>query len=193
MRLTNRVFESTGVIPPLVFWDDFFPEDSLSAISEFCEKQELEPGKIENSVTDETIRKSKIKFIDWNNDTDWIFSQFNHMVDFFNNEFYRFNLTGYNFFQYTVYNDSCHYGYHTDISSEPNLSMRKLSFSLILSDPSEYKGGEMEFLVEGKPIIPEQKKGRILAFPSYVLHKVNPITEGVRKSIVIWALGPRFV
>jgi PKHD-type hydroxylase len=37
-----------------------------------------------------------------------------------------------------------------------------------------------------------QKRGRILFFPSFILHKVHPVTKGVRKSIVAWVEGPKF-
>jgi PKHD-type hydroxylase len=69
---------------------------------------------------------------------------------------------------------------------------RKLSFSLILSNPNEYIGGDFEILIGKKssPII--QTRGRVIAFPSFVMHRVTPLTSGVRKSIVFWALGPKF-
>jgi PKHD-type hydroxylase len=70
---------------------------------------------------------------------------------------------------------------------------RKLSMSLILSDESEYTGGEFEFDTGGKnPEIALQKRGRVLAFPSYVIHAVKPVKKGCRRSIVIWCLGPKF-
>jgi PKHD-type hydroxylase len=69
---------------------------------------------------------------------------------------------------------------------------RKLSFSLILSDSSEYEGGDFEILHGSFPDKLEQKRGRILAFPSYIVHRVTPIISGSRRSIVFWALGPKF-
>jgi PKHD-type hydroxylase len=78
------------------------------------------------------------------------------------------------------------------ISTNMGLAIpRKLSFSLILSDSSEYKGGEFEFDT-GTADKAEQKRGRVLAFPSFVKHQVTPIKSGTRKSIVWWALGPKF-
>jgi PKHD-type hydroxylase len=199
MRLTNKIFESAGSIPPIVYWDNFFPENEINIIREFCEKQPLEKGKIESDIESdsvtEKIRKSEISFVNCSPETSWLFSRLNHMVEFFNTDFYRFNLVGFDHFQYTVYNDNCYYNYHTDMQGPlyNGPITRKLSFSLILSDPSEYKGGEFEFFIDGNPVTFEQPKGRILAFPSYIMHRVNPVTEGVRKSIVVWAMGPRFV
>jgi PKHD-type hydroxylase len=71
---------------------------------------------------------------------------------------------------------------------------RKLSFSLIMSDNAEYQGGEFEIINNDvkTPIIVPQQKGRVIAFPSYITHRVTPLISGVRKSIVVWALGPKF-
>jgi PKHD-type hydroxylase len=69
---------------------------------------------------------------------------------------------------------------------------RKLSFSLILSNPDEYTGGDFEILISRKSDSVTQTRGRVIAFPSFIMHRVSPLTSGVRKSIVFWALGPKF-
>jgi PKHD-type hydroxylase len=70
---------------------------------------------------------------------------------------------------------------------------RKLSFSLVLSDSADYEGGALEFFTSSAgPSEAEQKRGRVIAFPSYMVHRVTPITKGVRKSIVFWVVGPKF-
>jgi len=73
---------------------------------------------------------------------------------------------------------------------------RKLSLSLILSDPDDYEGGDF-YIQTGSPdpeklIKMEQKKGRVLAFPSFMIHGVAPVTKGTRRSIVVWVDGPKF-
>ena len=82
--------------------------------------------------------------------------------------------------------------------------VRKLSVTCQLTDGSEYKGGELEFdfrdynpnmrdeskhLVQAKEILP---KGSIIVFPSYLWHRVKPVTKGVRYSLVVWNLGHPF-
>ncbi len=73
-----------------------------------------------------------------------------------------------------------------------NGSPRKLSMVLQLSDPSEYEGGDLELFTSANPIITKKQKGIIHAFPSYVMHRVTPVTKGVRKTLVVWIAGPRF-
>ena len=74
-----------------------------------------------------------------------------------------------------------------------------------LTDGSEYQGGELEFdfrnydppienkinknIIQAKEILP---KGSIIVFPSFVWHRVKPVTQGVRYSLVMWNLGYPF-
>jgi PKHD-type hydroxylase len=75
---------------------------------------------------------------------------------------------------------------------EGMIQPRKLSFTLLLND--DFEGGE--FMVnlgnENDAIHVEIPKGRLIAFPSFIIHSVKPVTKGFRKSIVIWVSGPKF-
>ena len=71
---------------------------------------------------------------------------------------------------------------------------RKISFSIGLNDPNEYEGGELVVGAPGKYSTSfKLEKNQVLFFNSVVTHKVNPVTRGVRKSLVGWAKGPNFV
>jgi PKHD-type hydroxylase len=72
------------------------------------------------------------------------------------------------------------------------MGVRKLSFSVMLTDPEEYEGGELLLKIDSFPITPPNKKGTVIFFPSYVLHEVTPVTKGTRKTLVGWVLGPKF-
>ena len=72
---------------------------------------------------------------------------------------------------------------------------RKLSLTFLLSEPNvDFEGGDFQIVLaqENQAQTIEMKKGRIIAFPSFVLHRVTPVTKGERKSIVIWVEGPKF-
>ena len=70
---------------------------------------------------------------------------------------------------------------------------RKLSFSLILSDPSEYEGGQFQIMsYNNKMYEVPQEKGNLIIFDSQAVHRVRPIKSGVRKSLVGWVIGPRW-
>jgi len=201
--ITNTTKVSSYITYPNVYWDNFFTDIELDSIEKYCaEVSELETGKVYDNTssgqTDSKVRKSQVKFIEKQTNNIWIFDKINIITEHINNHFYNYDLVGYDFLQYTEYNKKGDfYGFHTDMifGDKVELGMvvpRKLSFSLILSDSSTYNGGDFEIDTGGPIHIAEQKRGRILAFPSFVKHQVTPIKKGVRKSIVWWALGPKF-
>jgi PKHD-type hydroxylase len=88
-----------------------------------------------------------------------------------------------------------HYDWHLDIGPEPIPSMRKISFSILLN-PGEYEGGELFFNTGNNT--PEETPGQdgignMIAFPSYLLHKVSHVTSGTRYTLVGWAHGNSFI
>jgi PKHD-type hydroxylase len=73
---------------------------------------------------------------------------------------------------------------------------RKLSLSLLLNEPGvDYNGGDFQFNLgnEDGASSAECRKGRIIAFPSWAIHRVTPVTQGIRRSLVVWVTGPKFV
>jgi predicted 2-oxoglutarate/Fe(II)-dependent dioxygenase YbiX len=84
-----------------------------------------------------------------------------------------------------------HYDWHMDVGRGKSAS-RKLGFTVQLSDSAEYEGGDLEF--HGIPADREgfRRKGLILVFPSFLLHRVTPTTKGTRQVIVGWIHGPSF-
>jgi PKHD-type hydroxylase len=71
--------------------------------------------------------------------------------------------------------------------------VRKLSFSLQLSDPEDYTGGEVQFIDNSrKSFFAPKQKGTIILFDSRTPHRVRKIKSGLRKSLVGWVVGPRW-
>lgn len=87
--------------------------------------------------------------------------------------------------------DNGHYDWHMDSGPPQNGIQRKLTCVILLNDPSEFEGGVLQFKgMEDKIIL--EKQGTIVVFPSFVEHKVTPVTKGVRYTAVTWAIGPSF-
>ena len=88
------------------------------------------------------------------------------------------------------------YDWHMDVGPGPVPSMRKISYSILLN-PTEYEGGELCFHI-GRSTEPhgdqhmESALGNILMFPSYLVHRVLPVTKGTRYVVVGWAHGSSF-
>ena len=102
---------------------------------------------------------------------------------------WNYNLTNTEEIQLGKYYNGGFYGWHNDsniISENP----RKLSFTLLLNDSSEFKGGKLEFKNEKEQ--PTLEQGTIIVFPSFIEHRVTPVTSGERYSAVTWMHGPNF-
>lgn len=201
--------ERAGVTYPFVYWDDMFNEEEIKKVIDYCETLEKMDGTtIGKGGVQETGNEARVSTIAWanpNGENQWIFDRFLWVADRLNERFYEFDLNGFESFQYTVYNankkNPGKYDYHMDTIMGLDkpiemLETRKLSMSLILSDPDEYEGGEF-YMQTGSPdkdklLKMEQKKGRCLAFPSFMIHGVAPVTKGTRRSIVVWVEGPKF-
>lgn len=117
--------------------------------------------------------------------------------------------------QYTHYGTGDYYTWHNDgdistafkpslipgsginLSSEQTFAegecVRKLSFSLQLSEPTDYRGGEVEFVdSRGSRYFAPKQRGTLIIFDSRVKHRVRTVKSGLRKSIVGWVVGPRW-
>ena len=94
--------------------------------------------------------------------------------------------------QYTEYPEGGFYDWHVDndvnCANEP--PVRKISMTCLLSPESEFEGGDLELVSEGK--IAKIKQGQIVFFASFIRHRVAPVTKGVRKSLVMWFGGTPF-
>ena len=82
---------------------------------------------------------------------------------------------------------------HQDYLNIQNEYVRKISFSLQLSNPYDYEGGNIQFIDdERKPFIAPRQRGSLILFDSRIQHRVLKVKKGVRRSIVGWVLGPRW-
>ena len=142
----------------------------------------------------------------WLNDR-WIYKEIQPYVALANKEAgWNFNWIRSEACQFTKYKLNQYYDWHRDSFPEPSSegTIRKLSMTCQLTNGSEYSGGELVFdfrdydppqrdeskhLRKAKQILP---KGSIIVFPSFVWHRVKPVTQGVRYSLVSWHVGNPF-
>ena len=93
--------------------------------------------------------------------------------------------------QVSEYSKDQFYDWHTDSSIDMDREppVRKLSMTLLLNDPSEFEGGNLE--IAGKKMS-HMKQGHAAIFASFLQHRVTPVTKGVRKALVVWFGGEPF-
>ena len=152
---------------------------------------------------DPEIRKTSVDFITDKdnkiNELAWHFLREANKIQF------NYELTYFQPIQFAEYKDGGVYGYHQDANGiDPDNETRKLSLTLVLSDPNNFEGGELQFYNGGRPmedmgeITAEQvqqdiqAQGSVICFDSRDYHRVTPVTKGVRHSIVCWTVGPNF-
>ena len=94
--------------------------------------------------------------------------------------------------QFTHYLEGGFYDWHmdNDVQGKHQQPVRKISMTLLLSDPSTFEGGELEVMSKGKKA--KLKQGQAIFFASWLQHRVKPVTRGERKSLVMWFGGPSF-
>lgn len=183
---------------PFAWWDNAFTNDELNWLQQQARdvKQKASVGGGSVGAIDSNIRRSGLNWMPNNQETQWVFEKLGHIVSSLNAQFFRFNLTGLGeHIQLTNYDgaEQGMYGWHVDMGPHVTAPCRKLSIVMQLSDPVEYEGGVLELQPHGKDIIKMRKqRGLVVAFPSWTLHQVTPVTQGNRQSLVAWITGPAF-
>ena len=182
-------------------------QSQLARTGSFEDKDELSKDDLNN------LQKKRKSELVWLSDR-WIYNEIHPFVNAANAS------AGWNFewdfseaCQFTKYGVDDHYGWHCDSWTKPYDSekgenykdkIRKLSVTISLSDPNDYEGGNLEFDFRNqidwennktagiKECFEIRPRGSIIVFPSFVWHRVKPVTQGTRYSLVIWNIGRPF-
>jgi PKHD-type hydroxylase len=172
------------------FFAGNFNDTDLNNVDELQSRYQPQTATIVGGDEINPIRKSTIKWINYHQDSSWIYDKLMNLSLEANRELWDFNLHSIvDDIQYTEYYEGGgHYDWHVDIG--PNsINHRKVSITVQLSDPSEYEGGEFEIWSGGEFRRLPKRKGDVILFPSFLLHRITPITKGIRKSLVLWVGG----
>jgi|TARA_R100000995_G_scaffold61764_1_gene31562 PKHD-type hydroxylase len=205
MNLQNYYWYFKSVIPKRIC-DDIVRyghqmQDQLGIVGGF-RKKPLNKKNIKD------LKKTRHSNVVWMSDQ-WIYNEIQPYIHTANvNSGWNFDWDFSETCQFTKYKKGQYYDWHADSWNTPyNMEdtnnpkhgkIRKLSVTVTLSDPKDYKGGELEFdiknkrpnlksnIIKCKEILP---KGSLVVFPSFVWHRVCPVKSGERNSLVIWNLG----
>ena len=209
MNLTNYYWYFQSAVPEHIC-DDIVRyghqmQDEMAVTGGYGDPKRLNKNQLKD------LKKKRNSDIVWMSDK-WIYNEIHPFVRSANVQ------AGWNFewdfsesCQFTKYTKGQFYDWHCDSWNKPYIrensnapdhgKIRKLSVTVTLSDPKDYKGGELEFdFRQNDPDKPNKKikckeilpKGSLIVFPSFVWHRVCPVTKGERNSLVIWNLGYPF-
>jgi PKHD-type hydroxylase len=181
---------------PFTTWQNAFSDEELARIVKYGDSLSKEQAIVNKADVTREIRESKVAWLGQNQETEWIYDKLACVIRNLNGQFYNFDMYGFvEDIQYTVYDGDSngHYTWHQDWGgTSDSLSPRKLSMVLQLSDPEEFEGGDLEIMSSASPVSVTKQRGLIAVFPSFMLHRVTPVTKGIRRTLVIWATGPSF-
>jgi len=204
MNLLNHYWYFSNALTPR-FCDEVLQygkkhQEQLARTGGF-EKEKLSKEEIKN------IKKKRDSHIVWMNDK-WIYKEIlPYVMEANKNAGWNFDFDWSESCQFTKYSPGQYYGWHCDSwavpynkpnSLETHGKIRKLSVTCSLSHPSEYEGGELEFNFNDPEKTKKQNikkcleilpRGSIVVFPSFVWHRVCPVKQGTRYSLVVWNIG----
>tara|TARA_B100001996_G_C18640613_1_gene585483 strand:+ start:205 stop:831 length:627 start_codon:yes stop_codon:yes gene_type:complete len=202
-----------------IFVDTKLPHDIVNIIEKDVEQfdAELSESKVKGGNKDNLNLKIRKSLNSWIPSSHWIGGFLWHYVMLANrtNFLYDLSFIDGGIIQYTQYHQGHYYGWHNDAGIiemikpksftnkceargddfiNKNIEMvRKLSFTVQLSDPDEYEGGNVQLLNEtGKLYVAPRQRGQVIMFDSRTQHRVCKVRSGVRKSLVGWVVGPRW-
>ena len=167
-------------------------DDEISQLTAYCD-QAGGDGALSGGVALAEYRRSRVAWVKREDGFDWLYDRIAGLAKGFNDRFFGFELARLEkSLQVARYDSAVSGGYdwHTDFSTAEQT--RKLSISVQLTDSHEYSGGDIEFDVSTQVTTAGREKGLAVAFPSFVRHRVAPVTAGVRYSLVAWVHGPRW-
>lgn len=179
------------------YWSNGFSVDEITQIIVAGDQKVVGDAQVgigEGSVNPD-IRRSRVGWLTYN-DLPWLYDRMGWILRKLNGQFFQFDITGFHEdFQFTIYQSTNQgkYDWHMDKGYSPDgTPPRKLSMVMMLSQPDEYVGGDLELMTGSEPIQLNKEQGIVHIFPSWVLHRVTPVTKGTRRSLVIWSCGKAF-
>jgi PKHD-type hydroxylase len=176
------------------YWfENGFTTQEIDTIVNGSLDYEFQKAIIMDEGNTDKFRKSNIKWLPFDSKWEWVIDKIMSQVTEANKTIWNFDLKSIiDNIQYTEYEgNGGHYDWHLDIGPG-SISHRKISITIQLSDPEEYVGGDLQIMTGSEYTTVPRGKGTVVIFPSFLLHRVVPLTSGNRKSLVLWVGGDHY-
>ncbi|SLN67248.1 PKHD-type hydroxylase [Aquimixticola soesokkakensis] len=172
-----------------------FSSAECDAIIALAHEDELRDAGLTKGQTDHNYRRADLAWLDERAGTDWVMTRIIDVVAQANRSHFDFALTEFGespqIARYGADREG-HFIWHSDIGDGAFAAKRKLTLVVQLSDPDSYAGGALELWPASHTQTAQTARGTATLFPSFVLHRVTPVTQGERYSLTTWAHGPLF-
>ncbi len=172
-----------------------FSVEECNLIRAIVEQQPASDARLVGLNQDHDIRRADLVWLDEVPGMDWVMDRIIDLVRTANREVFDFDLREFaespQVARYGAERQG-HFGWHSDIGEGQLAAKRKLTMVVQLTPPEEYEGGVLEVMPSHHIVTGNPEQGCAILFPSVLLHRVTPVTQGVRHSLAIWAHGPAF-
>ena len=166
--------------------------DTLVAL---CEAAPMSDAGLVSDTTAHQIRRAELSWLDDLPQASWVMDRMIRLVAEANRESFGFDLSEFaespQVARYGAEREA-HFDWHTDIGSGALAAKRKLTIVVQLSDPQDYTDGTLELRPDSTIRLAPRDRGTAVLFPSFVLHRVTPVSTGTRWSLTLWSHGPAF-
>jgi len=172
----------------------FSPEecDRIVLIAETAPARE---ARLVGQTQDHNLRRADLVWLDDVPGSDWVMDRIIDTVRAANRDRFGFDLQSFSESAQVARYDAAregHFDWHSDIGDGPLARQRKLTMVVQLSRPEDYHGGILQVMPSAHVHEASHGRGDAIIFPSFLLHRVTPVTRGQRQSLTIWAHGPAF-
>jgi len=196
------------------FFEKGFSKEFCEKVIKLAKRKKLNRGSIVDLQGKKRLSKKDKKDLASYRDSNivwmdevWIYKAIENFMKSANkNAGWNFQVDSAQSIQFTIYKKGQYYNWHADSTGKPmnapndiaHGKIRKLSCSILLSDPKDYEGGELQFITRNhkdaekniiKTLNETKNQGAMVFFPSFTVHRVKPVTKGTRYSLVVWWLG----
>ena len=177
--------------PEIFHFENFFDNACLEYINYLMSTEQWEYAWVGDIKTakETHVRNTKNIIVNYNNESNYLYQAI--IKSFLKaNEIFNYSINKIDDVILLKYEEGSFYKSHLDIGG--NVSDRKISLIVQLTDENDYTGCDTNLYRSATPLTISKKFNTGTLFPSYVLHEATPLLTGTRYALVAWATGEPF-
>ena len=152
-------------------------------------------AKLVGQAQHHNVRRADLVWLDEVEGCEWVTERAIDLVRVANREMFDFDITDFSESPQVARYDSSregHFDWHSDIGDGRLAARRKLTIVIQLDAGAGYQGGDLQIMPSNHTVTAARRRGDAVMFPSFMLHRVTPVTKGTRHSLTLWCHGPSF-